>query len=284
MSRFIVDFLLTLGLFLLPNINPNPLCFPRSIKVLSEIEQVSFATSFEAIRFSLPDLGIAVNPESFTNSDGKIDISEIDAEAIHSTEVLLADFTRFGNKDLESFKGSKCLRFLDVSGSKIDDNCILTLTSFHHLEALDVSDTKLSGVSIRKLTLLPRLRWLSISGVEVSEEDLDHLLKGSSIEFLFCNRLKGEERRFVIQSDTLRTIDLSFSDNHHFTFGSLPNLKMLFLTGLAEKNFTNQSGIPLNKLLHCQGNLKGIGTGVAQAEYMSLGNEAVPKEFLSTRY
>ena len=279
-----VIFLITLGLAQLPSISPNPLCFPRSIEVLSEIEQVSFATSFEAIRFSVPDLGIAVNPESFTNSDRKIDISEIDAEAIHSTEVLLADFTRFGNKDLESFKGLKCLRFLDVSGSKIDDNCIVTLTSLHHLQALDVSDTKLSGVSIRKLTLLPRLRWLSISGLDVSEEDLDHLLKGSSIEFLFCNRLKGQARRFVIQSNTLRIIDVSFNDNHLFVMDSLPKLQRIFLTGLAEKNFTNQSGVPLNKLFYCQGDKKGIGTGVVRAEYMAIGNESVPKEFLSTRY
>jgi hypothetical protein len=244
------------------------------------VEQPSFATSFEAISISIPELGIAVNPESFTNSNGEVDLSGMDAEAIKGTEVLLADFTRFANQDLERFKSSQCLKFLDISGTKIDDDAILALTSLHQLEALDISDTKLTGSSIRKLTLLPRLRWLSVSGLDLSEEDLDHLLKGSSIEFLFCNRLKGKSRRFVIKSKTLRTIDLSYNDNQHFTIDSFPNLQWILLTGLPEDNFTNNSGIPIDKLLHSESDLKGIGTSVSRAKYMALEKESVPKEFL----
>lgn len=273
-------FLLTLELLLLSSSDSNSLIFPRSMEVLSEVEQPSFATSFEAIGISVPNLGIAVNPESFTNSNGTIDLSGMDADAIKGKEILLADFTRFGNENLECFKSSPCLKFLDISGSKIDDNGIVALTSLRQLEALDISDTKLTGSSIRKLTLLPRLRWLSVSGLDLSEEDLDHLLKGSSIEFLFCNRLKGKSRRFVITSKTLRTIDISYNDNQHFTMDLLPNLEWIFSTGLPEDKFTNKSGIPIQKLLHCEGEQKGIGTSVSRAKYMTLGNESVPKEFL----
>lgn len=273
-------FLLTLELLLLSSSDSISLSFPRSMEVLSEVDQPSFATSFEAIGISVPNLGIAVNPESFTNSNGTVDLSAMDAEAIKGTEVLLADFTRFGNEDLERFKSSPCLKFLDISGSKVDDKGIVALTSLHQLEALDISDTTLTGSSIRKLTLLPKLRWLSVSGLDLSEEDLDHLLKGSSIEFLFCNHLKGQGRRFVITSKTLRTIDLSNNDNQHFTMGSLPNLQWMLLIGLPEDNFTNKSGIPIQKLLHCEGEQKGIGTSVSRAKYMAHEKESVPKEFL----
>jgi hypothetical protein len=59
-------FLLTLVLLLLSSSDSNSLSFPRSIEVLSEVEQPSLETLFEAISISVPE-GTAVSPESFTN-------------------------------------------------------------------------------------------------------------------------------------------------------------------------------------------------------------------------
>lgn len=112
------------------------------------------------------------------------------AEAVESGSGLLKvsciNFTEFQDSDWEKLTPfTNRLAYLDLSGTKMSDNLLDSLSLLPNLTVLKINDTAISGSSLGKLAQLPNLKLLYLNKTEVNLTQVQSLSSSKSLQKVF---------------------------------------------------------------------------------------------------